>query len=171
MAIQAALTGHLVLSTLHTNDAPSAITRLLDLGVAPYLLSATVIGVMAQRLIRTLCPHCKKPGGMRAEDEQAWSDLVAPYKANRPTQLYYPVGCLECRNTGYMGRIGIYELMPMNLELKRLVSARAELTALRTQAQKDGMRPLRIAGARKVAAGLTTIQEILKVAPPADDLG
>ena len=147
MAIQAALTGHLVLSTLHTNDAPSAITRLLDLGVAPYLLSATVIGVMAQRLIRTLCPHCKKPGGMRAEDEQAWSDLVAPYKANRPTQLYYPVGCLECRNTGYMGRIGIYELMPMNLELKRLVSARAE------------------------AAGLTTIQEILKVAPPADDLG
>ena len=171
MAIQAALTGHLVLSTLHTNDAPSAMTRLLDLGVPPYLLSATVIGVMAQRLIRTLCPHCKKPGGLRAEDEQAWGDLVAPYKANKPTQLYYPVGCLECRNTGYMGRIGIYELMPMNLDLKRLVSARADLTTLRTQAQKDGMRPLRIAGARKVAAGLTTIQEILKVAPPADDLG
>jgi general secretion pathway protein E len=166
MAIQAALTGHLVLSTLHTNDAPSAITRLLDLGVPPYLLSATVIGVMAQRLVRTLCPHCKKPGGLRAEDEATWNELVAPYKANRPAQLYYPVGCLECRNTGYQGRIGIYELMPMSMDLKRLVSARADLATLRAQAQKDGMKPLRIGGARKIGAGLTTMAEILKVAPP-----
>jgi general secretion pathway protein E len=111
MAIQAALTGHLVLSTLHTNDAPSAITRLLDLGVPSYLLSATVLGVMAQRLVRTLCPHCKQPGGMRAEDEAAWNALVAPWKSSKPAQLYHPAGCLDCRMTGYKGRVGIYEIM------------------------------------------------------------
>ena len=166
MAIQAALTGHLVLSTLHTNDAPSAITRLIDLGVPPYLLSATVIGVMAQRLVRTLCPHCKQAGNMRAEDEQAWNALVAPWKASRPAQLHHPAGCLECRMTGFMGRIGIYEIMPLSLELKRLIGAKAELARLREQAMRDGMKPLRIGGARKVAAGLTTIQEIMKVAPP-----
>ena len=166
MAIQAALTGHLVLSTLHTNDAPSAVTRLTDLGVPPYLLSATVVGVMAQRLVRTLCPHCKQPGGLRAEDEEAWTALVAPWKSAMPTQLYRPVGCLECRMTGYMGRVGIYEIMPMTQEVKRIIAGRGELAKLREQAMRDGMKPLRIAGARKVAAGLTTIQEIIKVAPP-----
>jgi general secretion pathway protein E len=166
MAIQAALTGHLVLSTLHTNDAPSAITRLIDLGVPPYLLSATIIGVMAQRLVRTLCPHCKQPSGLRAEDEQAWNALVSPWKSNMPTQLYRPVGCLECRMTGYAGRVGIYEIMPMTQEMKKLVATRAELSKLREQATRDGMKPLRIAGARKVAAGVTTIQEIIKAAPP-----
>ncbi|MBI5862675.1 MAG: type II/IV secretion system protein [Rhodocyclales bacterium] len=167
MAIQAALTGHLVLSTLHTNDAPSAITRLIDLGVAPYLLSSTVIGVMAQRLVRTLCPSCKQPGGLRAEDELAWNALVAPWKAGKPAQLYHPVGCLDCRMTGYKGRIGIYEIMPLSPELKRLVGNGAELDRLREQAMREGMKSLRIAGAKKVAAGLTTIEEILKVAPPA----
>ena len=166
MAIQAALTGHLVLSTLHTNDAPSAITRLVDLGVPPYLLSATVLGVMAQRLIRTLCPHCKQPGGLRAEDEAAWVALVAPWKATMPAQLYHPVGCLECRMTGYKGRVGIYEIMPMSPEVKRLAGSGAELAKLREQAMREGMKPLRIAGAKKVAAGLTTISEIIKVAPP-----
>jgi general secretion pathway protein E len=169
MAIQAALTGHLVLSTLHTNDAPSAITRLIDLGVPPYLLSATIIGVMAQRLVRTLCPHCKQPSGLRAEDEQAWNALVSPWKSNMPTQLYRPVGCLECRMTGYAGRVGIYEIMPMTQEMKKLVATRAELSKLREQATRDGMKPLRIAGARKVAAGVTTIQEIIKAAPPMMD--
>jgi general secretion pathway protein E len=169
MAIQAALTGHLVLSTLHTNDAPSAITRLVDLGVPAYLLSATVLGVMAQRLIRTLCPHCKQPGGLRAEDEAAWTALVAPWKASRPAQLYHPVGCLECRMTGYKGRVGIYEMMPMSTELKRLVANGAELDKLREHAMREGMKPLRIAGAKKVAAGLTTIAEIIKVAPPMFD--
>jgi general secretion pathway protein E len=169
MAIQAALTGHLVLSTLHTNDAPSAITRLVDLGVPAYLLSATVLGVMAQRLIRTLCPHCKQPGGLRAEDEAAWTALVAPWKASRPAQLYHPVGCLECRMTGYKGRVGIYEMMPMSTELKRLVASGAELDKLREHAMREGMKPLRIAGAKKVAAGLTTIAEIIKVAPPMFD--
>ena len=169
MAIQAALTGHLVLSTLHTNDAPSAMTRLIDLGVPPYLLSATVLGVMAQRLIRTLCPHCKQPGGMRAEDDAAWTALVAPWKSTKPTQLYHPVGCLECRMTGYKGRLGIYEIMPMSVEIKRLVASGAELAKLREQAMREGMKPLRIAGAKKVAAGLTTIAEIIKVAPPMFD--
>ncbi len=168
MAIQAALTGHLVLSTLHTNDAPSAMTRLIDLGVPPYLLSATVVGVMAQRLVRTLCPHCKQPGGLREEDELAWTGLVAPWKSNLPQQIYRPVGCLECRMTGFMGRIGIYEIMHMTTDIKRLVASRADLAKLREQGIRDGMKPLRIAGARKVAAGLTTVEEVLKVTPPAE---
>jgi general secretion pathway protein E len=169
MAIQAALTGHLVLSTLHTNDAPSAMTRLIELGVPPYMLSATVLGVMAQRLIRTLCPHCKQPGGLRAEDEAAWTALVAPWKSSMPAQIYRPAGCLECRMTGYKGRVGIYEIMPMSAEIKKLVAGGAELARLREQAMREGMKPLRIAGARKVAAGLTTIAEIIKVAPPMFD--
>jgi general secretion pathway protein E len=169
MAIQAALTGHLVLSTLHTNDAPSAITRLVELGVPPYMLSATVLGVMAQRLIRTLCPQCKQPGGLRAEDEAAWTALVAPWKSTMPTQLYHPVGCLDCRMTGYKGRVGIYEIMPMSAEIMKLVADGAELVRLREQAMREGMKPLRIAGAKKVAAGLTTIAEIIKVAPPMFD--
>jgi general secretion pathway protein E len=170
MAVQAALTGHLVLSTLHTNDAPTAITRLLDLGVPPYLIQSTVLGVMAQRLVRTLCPHCKKAGGLRAEDEALWQGMVAPWKSKKPTQLYHPVGCLECRMTGYMGRLGLYEIMPMSLDLKSMVSAHTDLAQFRERAAKAGMQPLRIAGARKVAAGLTTMEEVLKVAPPLHDL-
>jgi general secretion pathway protein E len=166
MAIQAALTGHLVLSTLHTNDAPSAITRLLDLGVPAYLLSATLLGVMAQRLVRTLCPHCKKAGGLRAEDEQAWDELTAPWKSNKPPQLYHPTGCLDCRMTGYLGRVGIYEILLMSPEIKRLIVPDAELARLREQAHRDGMKPLRISGAIKVAAGQTTIEEVTSVAPP-----
>ncbi|MBL8480425.1 MAG: type II/IV secretion system protein [Sterolibacteriaceae bacterium] len=169
MAIQAALTGHLVLSTLHTNDAPSAMTRLVELGVPPYLLSATVIGVMAQRLIRTLCPACKQPGGLRAEDEAAWNALVAPWKSSKPAQLYHPVGCLDCRMTGFKGRVGIYEIMPMSTEIRRQVVHGPELSRLREQAMREGMKPLRIAGAKKVAAGLTTIAEVIKVAPPMVD--
>ncbi|MBK9021323.1 MAG: type II/IV secretion system protein [Sulfuritalea sp.] len=169
MAIQAALTGHLVLSTLHTNDAPSAMTRLVELGVPPYLLSATVIGVMAQRLIRTLCPACKQPGGLRAEDEAAWNALVAPWKSSKPAQLYHPVGCLDCRMTGFKGRVGIYEIMPMSTEIRKQVVHGPELSRLREQAMREGMKPLRIAGAKKVAAGLTTIAEVIKVAPPMVD--
>jgi general secretion pathway protein E len=169
MAIQAALTGHLVLSTLHTNDAPSAMTRLIELGVPPYLLAATVIGVMAQRLIRTLCPACKQPGGLRAEDEAAWNALVAPWKSSKPAQLYHPVGCLDCRMTGFKGRVGIYEIMPMSTEIRKQVVHGPELSRLREQAMREGMKPLRIAGAKKVAAGLTTIAEVIKVAPPMVD--
>jgi len=166
MAVQAALTGHLVLSTLHTNDAPTAVTRLLDLGVPPYLLQSTLLGVMAQRLLRTLCPKCKRAGGLRAEDEEAWNALVAPWKAGKPQALHHPVGCLDCRMTGYQGRMGLYEIMPMSPELRRLVGPHMDLGKLREQAAREGMKPLRISGAKKVAAGLTTVEEVLKVAPP-----
>jgi len=168
--VQSALTGHLVLSTLHTNDAPSAVTRLLELGIAPYLLNATLNGIMAQRLVRTLCAHCKqKVEFNRAEDHAAWDALVAPWKSKHPAKLYKPVGCLECRMTGFMGRIGVYETMLFSQPLKALVSQNADLSALREQAFKEGMKPLRISGAMKVGAGLTTIEEVLKVAPPVRD--
>jgi general secretion pathway protein E len=172
MAVQSALTGHLVLSTLHTNDAPSAVTRLLELGVPPYLLNATLNGVMAQRLIRTLCPHCKQKVELkRAEDQAGWDALVAPWKSNRPAHIYTPVGCLDCRMTGYLGRVGIYETLLFSSQVKSLVNEKAELSALREQAFKEGMKPLRISGAMKVAAGFTTVDEILKVAPPVRETG
>ncbi len=164
MAIQAALTGHLVLSTLHTNDAPAAVSRLLDLGVPPYLLQSTLLGVMAQRLVRTLCPHCKTKHDY---DDSAWDALVAPWKAANPKgSTYINQGCLECRMTGYMGRIGIYEMMNMTAPLRDRIVESADLEALREAAFKEGMKPLRISGAMKIAAGLTTIDEIMKVAPP-----
>ncbi len=164
MAIQAALTGHLVLSTLHTNDAPSAITRLLDIGVPPYLLQSTLLGVMAQRLVRTLCPHCKEKHDY---DDEVWNALVSPWKAANPKgQTYINKGCLECRMTGYMGRVGVYEMMLMSPSLREKMVVSADLEAMREAACKDGMKPLRISGAMKIAAGLTTIDEIMKVAPP-----
>ena len=170
MAVQAALTGHLVLSTLHTNDAPSAVARLLELGVPAYLLNATVNGVMGQRLVRTLCPHCKQKVELqRTEDQQAWEALVAPWKSKHPAKLYKPVGCLECRMTGFTGRVGIYETLVLTPAFKSLVGSSPELGRLREQAFKDGMKPLRISGAMKVGAGLTTIEEVLKVAPPVRD--
>jgi general secretion pathway protein E len=168
MAIQAALTGHLVLSTLHTNDAASAVTRLLDLGVPPYLLNATILGVMAQRLVRTLCPQCKEkvPYGEGRADDTTWEELVTPWKARRPNRIYRPVGCLECRMTGFRGRSGIYEVLLLTPGVKRLINAEADIGRIREQGYKDGMKSLRISGAMKVAAGVTTFEEILKVAPP-----
>jgi general secretion pathway protein E len=164
MAIQAALTGHLVFSTLHTNDAPSAITRMLDIGVPSYLLQSTVLGVMAQRLVRTLCPHCKEPHEI---DEAAWEMIVSPWKASTPRgTTYINKGCLECRMTGYMGRMGVYEMMVMTTELRKAVAEQADLEALRDKAFREGMKPLRISGAMKIAAGLTTIDEVMNVAPP-----
>ena len=160
VAIQAALTGHLVLSTLHTNDSPSAMTRMLDLGVPPYLLSATVLGVMAQRLVRVLCPHCKKTAPATPEDELMWDKLVAPWKANRPTRFSHPVGCLECRMTGYRGRVGIYEILLLSPDMKQAISDGADVAKLRDLAYREGMKPLRISGAMKVAAGLTTLAEV-----------
>jgi len=162
MAIQSALTGHLVISTLHTNDAPSAITRLLELGVAPYLLKATVLGVMAQRLIRLLCPHCK----VRQEvDLDIWRILTAPWKIKPPKKHFAPVGCLECRDTGYLGRAGIYEILPMTDPLKALVGDTTDIGKIRMQGMKEGMKTLRLSGAQKVSNGTTTVQEILRVAP------
>ncbi len=162
MAIQAALTGHLVLSTLHTNDAPTAIARLLDLGVPAHLLKVTINGVMAQRLVRTLCPHCKE--AMPVEDS-AWQSLVAPWKTSAPKALYRPVGCLECRNTGYLGRQGIYEIFPLTEALKTLINDDCDISGFRLQAMKEGMRTLRLSGAQKVGAGTTSIEEVMRVAP------
>lgn len=167
MAIQAALTGHLVLSTLHTNDAPSAITRLIDLGVAPFMINATLLGVMGQRLVRTLCPHCKKPMPLIEEENAQWDELVTPWKAKRPAQIHQPEGCLECRMTGYKGRVGIYEILLMSPELRKLITPTTDIAPLREQAYKEGMKPLRISGALKVANGLTTLEEVVRVAPPA----
>jgi len=168
MAIQASLTGHLVLSTLHTNDSPSAVTRLLELGVPAYLIKSAVLGIMAQRLVRTLCPHCKRPDEL---DEAAWMQLTHPWKVNAPAQMYTAVGCLECRNTGFLGRQGIYEVMPLNENLYKHISGTADIGALRTAAMHEGMRTLRLSGAQKVGKGDTTISEIMRVAPPPDNGG
>jgi general secretion pathway protein E len=162
MAVQAALTGHLVLSTLHTNDAPTTITRLLDLGLPSFLIKSTLLGVMAQRLVRTLCPNCKEPGSITQAE---WDELVKPWKAPMPDMICQPVGCLECRNTGYLGRQGIYEIMPLTEGLKELITSQCDFNALRKAAMKEGMRSLRLSGAQKIAAGLTTLEEILRVAP------
>jgi general secretion pathway protein E len=163
MAVQAALTGHLVLSTLHTNDAPTAVTRLLDLGVPAYLINSTLLGVMAQRLVRTLCPHCKKP--VDAPDDDTWKMITSPWRAEKPAQVMGAVGCLECRMTGYFGRMGLYEIMLMTPALRQMVHEGTDDARIRDQAYKDGMRPLRVSGASKIVAGMTTADEVIKVAP------
>lgn len=162
MATQAALTGHLVLSTLHTNDAPSAVTRLIELGIPPYLIRATVIGVMAQRLVRTLCDECKAPVEIQEED---WKMLTKPWNTPHPSHANQPVGCLTCRNTGYKGRAGVYEIMPLSENLKVHINEQGQLNELRKQSIKEGMHSLRLSGANKVAKGQTTIEEVLRVTP------
>jgi general secretion pathway protein E len=164
MAVQAALTGHLVFSTLHTNDAPSAITRLMELGVPPYLINATLLGVLAQRLVRTLCKQCKAPDPDASRE--ALNDIIKPWKINAGYQPYKAVGCVDCRMTGFMGRMGIYELLTASESFKLQINKEPSIDALRRQAVKDGMRPLRLAGALRVAEGLTTLQEVLTATPP-----
>jgi general secretion pathway protein E len=161
MAIQAALTGHLVLSTLHTNDAPSAVMRLLELGVPHYLLEATLIGILAQRLVRTLCVECKAPDGEINDD--VWHSIGGAWNIPKPATIYRPIGCPECRQTGYRGRTGIYELLTISEGFTKLIGEETDLQALRQQSVVDGMKPLRIAGALKVVEGVTTAEEILKV--------
>jgi general secretion pathway protein E len=168
VAIQAALTGHLVLSTLHTNDSPAAVTRLLDLGLPSYLISATMLGIMAQRLVRVLCPSCKKSSPATPEDEALWDRLVAPWKANRPAQFHHPVGCLDCRMTGYRGRVGVYEILMLSPDMKQAITDNADVAKIRDLAYREGMKPLRISGAMKIAAGMTTLAEVFKVAPPSE---
>jgi general secretion pathway protein E len=161
MAIQAALTGHLVLSTLHTNDAPSAVMRLLELGVPHYLLEATLAGVLAQRLVRLLCQHCKADDG--ALSDEAWASLTPGAALPKPERTYRPVGCPECRQTGYRGRTGLYELLTVTPAFSRLIGADTDNQRLLRQGLADGMTPLRVAGAQKVLSGLTTAEEVLKV--------
>ena len=162
MAVQSALTGHLVLSTLHTNDAPTAITRLLELGLPPYLIRSTTLGVMAQRLVRILCPHCKVEGEI---DENIWNDLVSPWKVAKPDKIYHPKGCLECRDTGFAGRMGIYEVLPVSNAISGLINNDSDHLKIRKQGMKEGMHSLKLSGAQKVAAGLTTVEEVMRVAP------
>jgi len=163
MAIQAALTGHLVFSTLHTNDAPSAITRLVDLGVPPYLISATVIGVLAQRLARTLCPACKQPDEGVTTEEIA--QLAKPWSLRGQVRPYKPVGCPACRQTGYRGRTALYELMMMSEAVRGATHPTLQNAALRRHAVAEGMRPLRMAGLAQVAAGQTSLEEVLRSTP------
>jgi len=165
IAIQAALTGHLVVSTLHTNDAPSAITRLMEIGVPAYLIQSTILGVMAQRLIRVLCPHCKKATDI---DEDTWHMLVRPWTPARPKKIFEPVGCLECRNTGFLGRMGLYEMFTFSDPIKNLIIEDINMVKFKKKAMTEGMRPLRLSGALKVSAGLTTVEEVLRVAPPVE---
>ncbi len=166
MAVQAALTGHLVFSTLHTNDAPSAVTRLMELGVPAYLINATLLGVLAQRLVRTLCKQCREldEAGQRADLET----VIKPWKLNGGYRPYKPVGCVDCRMTGFMGRMGLYELLTVSEAFKEIVGRDPATDALRRQAVADGMRPLRLAGALRVAEGITTMEEVLTATPPLD---
>ena len=162
MAIQAALTGHLVLSTLHTNDAPSAINRLQELGIAPYLIKATLLGVMAQRLVKTLCPDCKAEQPLTQSD---WQSFAADWSTSAPAHTCRAQGCQECRDSGYSGRAGVYEIMLMSDRLRALIGPQTDVNALRREACAEGMQPLRWAAASKVVAGLTSMAEALRVTP------
>ncbi len=166
MAVQAALTGHLVISTLHTNDAPLAITRLLEIGVPGYLINATLLGIMAQRLVRVLCPNCKQETRI---NEQDWQEFVSPFDLPVPEKTYKPHGCDECRNTGYKGRAGIYEMLSVNSTMRRLIRDNADASTIRNNSQEQGMNLLRISGAYKIMEGTTTLEEVLRVAPPKED--
>ncbi len=165
MAVQAALTGHLVISTLHTNDSPSSISRLLELGVPAYLIKATVRGIMSQRLVRILCPQCKE---LVPTDEAAWKELTQPWALQPPQQMAKPVGCKNCRDTGYLGRQGIYEVLVNSRAVQELITAQIDTAAIRDVAIKEGMRTLRLSGASRVAKGETTIEEVMRVAPMLD---
>ena len=165
MAVQAALTGHLVLSTLHTNDSPSSISRLLELGVPAYLIRATVRGVMSQRLVRILCPSCKTRTPL---DPAAWRELTQPWEIEAPQHVARPVGCKLCRNTGYMGRQGIYEVLVNSPAVQPHITPQLETAKIRQVAMSEGMHTLRLSGAMRVARGETTIEEVMRVAPLLD---
>ena len=159
-AIQAALTGHLVLSTLHTNDAPSSITRLLDLGIPSFLLQATLAGILAQRLVRKICPHCKEAFSMEAEELAAMGlDLG---KESR-VELYRGKGCLKCRGTGYLGRSAIFEVLPVTETIRKSITSECDVEVLREAAKKEGMVTLRENAIKKLLDAKTTYQEVLRV--------
>lgn len=160
IAIQAALTGHLVFSTLHTNDAPGALTRLIDMGVKPFLVASAVQAIMAQRLVRVLCRHCKQPVQV-SEADLKMVGLSA--ESIRGRTLYGPTGCKECKNVGYRGRMGVYELMEMNTVLRELTFQKASSLKVRQEACQNGMTTLQMDGVRKVLEGKTTIEEVLTI--------
>ena len=160
IAVQAALTGHLVLSTLHTNDAPATVSRLMDMGVDDYLLTSTLVGVLAQRLVRTLCIHCREPHVLEA-DVAREIGLPRVGATERPT-IYKAVGCKECSGTGFTGRMCIAEMMPLSEPIRRLIMQKANASDLRREALAEGMLPMYDDGLRKVLAGTTTIEEVLR---------
>ncbi len=162
MAVQASLTGHLVLSTLHTNSAPGAINRLLDLGVPDYLLRSTLAGVVAQRLARKLCVHCKRE---EATNMAAWQALVQPFDLSAPARVYEKTGCIECRNTGYHGRLGVYEMMPVTESLRSCIQANTPSEKITEMAIKEGMKPLRLALAEHIIGGQVSLEEAIKLTP------
>ena len=159
-AVQAALTGHLVLTTLHTNDAASSVTRFLDLGIPPYQLKSALLGVVAQRLVRTLCRYCRQEGVITVDE---WRSLTDGAALPIPKKVYTIKGCDECRHTGYRGRLGIYEIMLIDDELREHITPTTDAAALRRHALKSGMKSLRTSGARAVSQGLTTAAEVLSV--------
>jgi len=159
IAVQASLTGHLVLSTLHTNDAPSSITRLINIGIEPYLISASVNGVLAQRLVRRICENCKTPVTKPKEAVLAYLEKYG----GQTEELFCGVGCEKCRQTGYKGRLGIYELLELDDDMRDAITSNPTLIELRRMAKKKGMRQLREDGLQKVAAGMTTVEEIMRV--------
>jgi general secretion pathway protein E len=161
IAVQSALTGHIVLSTVHTNDAPSTVNRLLDMGVEDYLLTSTVIGILAQRLVRTLCEQCKEPYTALPEIvDQLGLRRLAPAGE---VQLWRAKGCTPCAQTGYMGRISIMEMLPMTDGLRSLVMKHAGATELRAQAVRDGLLTMYEDGMRKALRGVTTFEEVVRV--------
>ena len=161
IAIQASLTGHLVFSTLHTNDAPGAVTRLVDMGVEPYLVSSSLLAILAQRLVRLLCPACRRPH--RLTREEALELGLSPEEAGEGVDVFAPGGCAQCMGTGYRGRTGIYELLVVTEPLRELILRHRDATTLRNAALEQGMVTLRRDGARKVLAGLTSVEEVLRV--------
>lgn len=158
IAVQASITGHLVVSTLHTNSSAATITRLIDMGVESYLIADSVVGVIAQRLVRRLCPHCKKPRLATAEDKR-----LMYLNTDEDITVYEPVGCDHCGHTGYHGRIGVYEIMEISPALKRMISKKESTEIIREQAMKEGMKPLRMSAAVYVQDGTTSISEMMRV--------
>jgi len=161
IAVQSALTGHLVMSTVHTNDAASTVNRLLDMGVDDYLLTSTVIGILAQRLVRKLCPHCKEP--YHALPEVVEQLGIAKLAGSGDVTLFHAKGCGQCSNTGYMGRFCILEMLPMTDPLRTLVMKHANSSELKGEAQRGGMVSMYEDGMRKALAGQTTFEEVLRV--------
>jgi len=157
LAVSAALTGHLVFSTLHTNDAVSSIARMIEIGVDPYLVSATLDSIIAQRLIRTLCPQCKEAL------PRSHPDYSLVKSGNAATDLFRPVGCSECKQTGFNGRTVIYEFLRISSEIREMINAKASLVEIRRQALLEGLREMNDVAMEKVRLGLTTYEEVRKV--------
>jgi general secretion pathway protein E len=159
-AIQAALTGHLVLSTLHTNDAPSAVTRLMDLGVQPFLISSSLTGIVAQRLVRKIFPHCEESYKVKATD---LAPLVLGKEPDTELELKMGKGCQKCRNTGYLGRSSIFEVLPMSEKLRELTNRQGSLAELQKVALREGMQTLQQSAVDKMLRGVTTFEEVVRV--------